>query len=832
MRSTRLLFAAASALTLAAAAGSAIAQTTPPVTGAEAAPAGAVAPDADTSEVEEVVVTGTRVPRSRLETLSPVDVVSDEALTRQGNTELATALSRVAPSLTFPRPAISDGSDAVRPAALRGLAPDQTLVLVNGARRHASALVNANTSIGRGSAAVDLNAIPSVAIDRIEVLRDGAAAQYGSDAIAGVINLRLRQAREGGSASFTYGQYETEFETARQPGGRNAHDGNTYTLAGWQGLPLGEEGFVTVSGEYRYRNPTNRSDLDPRVAPVPRVTARYGDPQIEDVTFYANAGAPLGYGWEMYGWVGIQHREGESAANPRLNNNANNVASIFPNGFLPLILTDIDDRTGAGGVRGAYGGFDIDVSLVYGSNRIEYGVTDTVNGSLGAASPTDFEAGVLFYEQIVANLDVTREFETGFTAGGPLSLAFGAEYRREGFEIEAGEPASYIAGPLAGVGGRAAGAQGFPGLQPANEVDEDRNNVSAYLEVDVPLTERFDVNLAARYEDYSDFGSDLNGKIAARFEFSPALAVRGSASTGFRAPALQQQFFTATSTNFIAINGVQTPVEVGTFPATSATAAALGALPLEAEESVNYAVGAVFSRGPFEITIDAYRIDIDDRIVLSENIQGSPTGSATQQAIFRLINPPGSPGGLGAARFFINGVDTETQGVDIVARYRLDTTEAGRFDFTAAANFNETEVTRIPTTGVIAGLPVPPVLFDRANRLTFEEGTPERKYVFNVDWTLQGFSATAKATYYGDILQPDNNALLDFNTGDNVLLDLEARYRFSSGFSVAVGADNVTDEYPNATPTIANSNGPLGFPRYSPYGFNGRFIYGRVSLDW
>ena len=337
----------------------------------------------------------------------------------------------------------------------------------------------------------------------------------------------------------------------------------------------------------------------------------------------------------------------------------------------------MDDRTGAGGLRGEWMGYSVDASVVYGSNRINYGVENTVNGSLGTASPTSFDAGVLFYEQIVANLDFTRTIETEFTAGGPLTLAFGAEYRNEGFEIEAGDPASYIAGPLAGIGGRAAGAQGFPGLQPANEVDQSRDSFGLYVDVDLPITEAFDVGLAARYEDYSDFGSTFNGRVAARYAFTPAFAVRGSASTGFRAPALQQQFFTATSTNFIAIGGIQTPVEVGTFPATSRTALALGALPLEPEESVNYAVGAVFSQGGLEITVDAYRIDIEDRIVLSENIQGSPTGSPTAVAIFNLINPPGSPGGLGAARFFINGVDTETMGVDIVARYRWTTDRYG-----------------------------------------------------------------------------------------------------------------------------------------------------------
>jgi iron complex outermembrane recepter protein len=781
--------------------------------------------------VDELVVTGSRVAkRSKLETLAPVDVVGSAALTQQATPELGQALANLIPSMDFPRPAITDGTDSIRPATLRGLAPDQTLVLLNGKRYHSSALVNVNGSIGRGSAAVDLNTIPAVAIDRVEVLRDGASAQYGSDAIAGVINLRLRDASHGGGLSASWGEYNTDVVTARNPNGRTANDGNVYTLSGWQGLPLGADGFLTVSADYAFRNPTNRSDLDPRVTPF-KVTARYGDPRVESKTFYANAGKPLAEGFEAYGWLGYQNRLGDSAANPRLATNANNVLSIFPNGFLPLITTDIDDMSAGGGVKGTLSGFTVDASLSYGKNKVKYGVINSVNASMGAASPTTFDAGAMEYDMLTANLDLSHPVSLGLAT--PSQLAFGAEYRSETYQIKAGTAPSYIFG---GAAGKGAGAQGFPGFKPANEVDKSRNAFSLYADLDNQVTKAFDVDIAVRYEDYSDFGSTGTGKIAARYDFNDAFALRGAVSTGFRAPSLQQQYFTATSTNFISIGGVSTPVEVGTFPATSLTARALGGKALQPEKSNNYAAGLVYHVGGFELTADAYYIELNNRIVLSENITGSAPGtagaSATALAIYSLINPVGSGGALGAARFFINGVDTTTKGLDVVARYRYDINDLGKIDFTLAGNFNQTKVNRLPTTSQLSALPVPPALFARSNRLTFEKGTPKEKFVFTTEWTNDKMSATLKASRYGDVLVPNNTATLDFHTGAHTLVDLEARYKLMDKINLAVGANNMFDEYPNMTPTNVNTNGPVGFPGFSPFGFNGRFVYTRVSYSW
>ena len=809
MNSRLLLFAAASAAAMIST--SAFAQ---------AKPAG------DSAQVEELVVTGTRTEgRTRLESLAPVDVISNTALARQGTTELASSLATLAPSIDFPRPAITDGTDSIRPATLRGLAPDQTLVLVNGMRRHTSALVNINGSIGRGSAAVDLNAIPTIALDKVEVLRDGASAQYGSDAIAGVINMRLREARTGGSATATYGVYDTEVKTARDPNGRTKHDGPTETIAAWQGLPLGAEGFLTLSGEYRFRNPTSRGDLDPRLTP-PQISSRYGDPQEKDMTFYANAGLPLNETWSAYGFGGYQKRKTDSAAFPRLFNDSRNTPSIYPNGFLPLITTDIDDYSVAGGVKGDVGGYNINAGVVYGYDKINYGVIHSLNASMGAASPTSFDAGSMKYDQWVASIDVTKPLDLGIAK--PATLAFGVEYRHEGYAIGAGDTASYVFG---GIVGKAAGSQGFPGFKPSNQVDKNRHSYAGYIDLDAPLTDKFDVDVAGRYENYSDFGSTTNGKLSARYAITDTFALRGTIASGFRAPALQQQYFTATSTNFILINGVNTPVEVGTFPSVSPVAEALGGKPLEPENSTNYSVGAVFHQGPFELTADAYQININNRIVLSENIQGSPTGSPTARAIYALINPPGSAG-LGAARFFINGVDTETKGLDIVGRYRLNTDDLGEFDFTAAANFNSTKVKKTPKTAQLSALPVPPILFDRGNVLTFERGTPRQKHVVSVDWSRDAFAATAKATYYGDVLVPNNSPSLDYHVGSHTIVDLEGRYTLPIGPVLALGVNNLFDEYPNKTPTVVNTTGAVGFPSFSPFGFNGRFLYGRITINW
>lgn len=773
---------------------------------------------ADSDAISEVIVTGTRVAdRSRLDTLSPVDVLPERALETQGSTELATALARVAPSLNFPRPSVTDGTDSLRPATLRGLSPDQALVLVDSKRRHATALVNLNGSVGRGSAAVDLNALPLAAIDRIEVLRDGASAQYGSDAIAGVLNIHLREAREGANVTASFGSYDTTVDTAR--GSRDEHDGQTTSVAGWIGLGLGSAGFLTLSAEYRDRDPTSRGDLDPRVPPLPApaVTSRFGDPESRDVTFYANAGLPLASGWDLYGWAGFQDRDASAAATPRLSNNANNVVAIFPNGFLPLITSDIQDITAAGGTRGTLAEWDVDFSLVYGRNRLRYGVENSVNATYGASSPTSFDAGALIYDQFVLNAGFSRGFDWGLAA--PVNVAWGAEVRREGYEIQAGEPASYDRGT--GNPGASPGAQGFPGLQPSNVVDEDRTAYSLYADVETNLTEKLLASVAARAEDYSDFGSTATGKVSARYDFTPLFALRGTVSSGFRAPSLQQQFFTSTATVFQ--QGIPAPFETGTFPATAPVAVSLGARDLEPEKSWNYSLGAVVRVGGFEATVDTYQIDIRNRIVLSENLS-----EASTPGVGALL----APYNVTAARFFINGVGTRTRGVDAVLRKVLESDTAGRFDLTAALNFNDTDVTRVPTsTAVLPNV----VLFNRQNELRFERGTPKDKWVLGTDWSRRfasfGLGANLRATRYGETLSAGSAPAQDLVLDPAWVVDLELHADIGPT-TLTLGADNLLDEYPTEVPAALNTTGVGAFSSFSPFGFNGRFVYARAAIKW
>lgn len=802
MHSRVLLFAAASAATLMSTAAF-----------AQAAPA---------AQVEELVVTGSRAqPRSRLESLAPVDVVNAQALQQRGTTELGAALAVAVPSIDFPRPSNTDGTDAIRPATLRGQGPDQTLVLLNGSRAHTSALVNLNGSVGRGSAAVDLNTIPTVAIDHIEVLRDGASALYGSDAIAGVISIQLRQADHGGGASATYGEYLTGFN-GFVGGKRNLHDGATKTVDAWQGFQIGQDGFLTISGEYLDRGHTNRSDVDPRF-PALGVTSRFGDGDVHQETVYFNGGKPLGGGWEAYAWGGGQKRHTETAATFRAPNDpTKNIASVYPNGFIPHISSHSDDYTMGSALKGDLAGWRSAFSVDYGWNRIRYNTLNTLNASLGPTSAHDFYAGKMTYGQLVGNADFNRDFDVGMA--GPLNVAFGAEARQERYAIGAGEPGSYIRGPFTTLG---VGAQGFPGFQPDNVVSVNRRNVGAYLALEGKVLDQLTLSGAVRQEHYSDFGDNTSGKASFRYELTPFLAFRGSAESGFRAPSLQQEFFTSTASLFV--NTVQ--FDTGTFPATSPTARALGGEALKPEKSKNYSLGAVFHTGGLAVTVDAYEIDVTDRIVLSETLTGSATAApgTNARALFDLLSPFGAT----AARFFINGVNTKTRGVDVVATYRLDPQPWGDLSLTASGNANDFQVTKTPATKPSV-LPTPVSLFARQAVYRFERGTPKYKVGLEGDWTLENWGATARATFYGDVLAPGttDNGLNDVHTGAQTIIDLEGRYKFSHGIALAIGADNLFDVYPKQIPVNLDTTGAAPWSSFSPFGFNGRFVYARLSASW
>jgi iron complex outermembrane receptor protein len=824
---------------------------------------------AENEPLEQVVVTGTRVAnRSALDTAVPVDVVSGEQLQNGGVTEVNQALSVALPSYNFPRPGLADGTDTIRPATLRGLAPDQTLVLLNGKRRHAASLVNVNATIGRGASAVDLNTIPNAIVQSIEVLRDGASAQYGSDAIAGVLNLRLREAHEGGDLSVSYGWRDSTYDTpTRTPDGRipaslppaeqptptwsappvlsrSVSDGEILTASAWKGLPLGESGFVTIAAEYKDQEHTERGGwdarrqypllpgnvFDAREATFDRFNSWYGEPDLDQKTVFINAGYDFAAGAHMYGWASYQDRDAKAPGFYRLADDPSNrnVIEIYPDGFLPFIAPEVTDYSAAYGIRWKLGEWDMDSSLVYGKNKMEFTVENSLNRSLGTASPTEFDAGGFDYDQLVLNLSGVRGIAVG-AFSSPLNVAVGVEARREEYSIFAGEPDSYInGGALSNGQPTASGSQVFAGFRPANAGSEDRTAVGAYVDLEASVTEKFLASAAVRGEHYSDFGENVSGKLAARYDFTPSFALRASVQNGFRAPSLQQQFFQTTSTNFI--GGL--PFDVTTFPATDPVALALGSKKLDAEESLNYSIGAVIRLAQLDITIDAYRIDIDDRIVLSENL--------TSAAVRDFLTLQGFIG-VGGGRFFINGVDTQTRGVDLVVNWPVESS-AGRFDFTFTANYNETDVTSVPETAQLAALDPPPVLFDRFNILTFEEGTPDNKLSAQVNWNLERWGATLRATRYGKVLSPDTAATFasvaagtvpnDIELGAKTLVDLEGRFDITDKIRLALGAENLLDEYPDPNTPNANPTGTTSFSNYSPFGRSGRFVYGRVAYKF
>ena len=813
-------------------------------------------PAADASLEKIQVVGSRRVGRTVNDSPVPIDIIDASAIAATGLTETNMILNNLLPSFNFPQPSMTDGTDHVRPAQLRGLAPDHTLVLVNGKRRHTSALLNLNGSVGRGSSAVDLNAIPANAIKRIEVLRDGAAAQYGSDAIAGVINIVLKDASEGGEVSATYGANVTTMDgvpeltgvsvgdngdLAFQTGSdRSLTDGQTATLRGNIGFEWGNDGFVNVSAEYRDRGQANRADydprenyardeegnLDPRELTVDRYNHVFGNGDVEDYALFVNAGKAINDKVEFYGTAGASKRNSVSGGFYRRAQDSRNITSIYPDGFLPQITTDIKDSSVLAGIKGYDEVWNYDLSVTHGENELEYGVANSLNTSLGPDSQTSFDAGSLEYQTTVVNADASRLVDTGVFYS-EMNFAMGAEYRHESYEITAGEESSYIQGTF-GPGGAvsadgslgAAGSQVFPGFTPESAGKNSRHNYSLYVDLEADVFEQWNVAVAGRFEDYSDFGSTFNWKLSNRVTVTDEFALRASVSTGFRAPSLQQQHFTAISTVFVD----SVPVETGTFAPSSDVAQALGSPGLDAEESVNYSAGFTWSpSADFNLTVDFYRIDIDDRIVLSNNLSGD--------AIEALLEGTGAT----SARFFLNAIDSRTQGVDIVSTYTLDTAEWGAFNFNAGINFNDNEVTRV--------IDAPDVLqgagFDQSNLFSdvelrrFETASPESKINLGVTWSFDRYTTTLRTTRYGEVEDPSSTAELNEIIPAEWVTDLDINVALTEGLSVSVGANNVFDVYPEASrytveaPTTFTYIMP--YSGFSPYGFTGRYVYGKIT---
>lgn len=817
---------------------------------------------------DEIIVVGTRsqTDRTALQTAVPVDVFDIGDLTATGRTELNQILAATVPSFNFDQTAINDGSDIVRPATLRGLGPDQTLVLVNGKRRHTSALLNLNAG-GRGSAAVDLNSIPSAAIGSVQVLRDGASAQYGSDAIAGVINIVLRNDDTGGGFSAQYGAYATDIPA---DGRGKTWDGETAVLTGWKGFKLGDGGHLTLSAEYKDRSTFNRAGADSRnqyrndvngniidggsarETTFDRVNHIYGAAESDDLSLFANAAIPVSDTAEVYAFAGFQDRTGRSPGFYRRSSDASltrtprrSLTEIYPDGYLPTIVGDLTDFSLGGGIKGEVQAWQYDISGVFGTNELDYSVDDTLNASLGPQSPTSFDAGALQFDQLTFNAEAQRQF-------GDLSVAIGVEYRDETYKITAGEVGSYSQGGYRGVPGVnyipdvgvnvpanfdindastfpdpfdtnfgvafAGGSQVFSGFTPQSATNESRDTIGLYADVEWEPTEKILLAGALRYEDYSDFGDIVTGKISGRYDFTDNVGVRAAFSTGFRAPSVHQQFFTSTATVFIDGN----PAETGTFRASSAVATALGGQALEPEESTNYSAGVVVQLdNGFYATVDGYKIDIDDRIVLTENLSG-----AGVTAVLAANNVQ-----AGRARFFINGVDTETKGVDVILGYK-STTPIGRLDLSAAMNLTETEVTRVPTNTAIPGL----TLFSASNTISFEQGAPKSKLVLNANLTTDaGHNFNLRGTNYGKVTVGSNNPNNVYDLESKFIVDAAATFQVNENINIGGGVDNAFDTYPTDPSAAASgtfTGGIFPFSSRSPFGFAGRFVYAKASYNF
>ncbi|MBU4631187.1 TonB-dependent receptor plug domain-containing protein [Pseudomonas chlororaphis] len=758
------------------------------------------------ARLDTVIVTGTRAQeRTASASLSPIDVIAGESLRSSGSSELATVLAKLIPSINFPRPSLVDGAELTRPAQLRGLSPDQVLVLVNGKRHHTSAFVNLGGAVGRGSAPADLNAIPLSAIDHIEVLRDGASARYGSDAIAGVINIILKSADHGGSISTQYGQYKKG-------------DGIQRQVAGNSGFALGDNGFVSLSGEGANNDYTNRAGKDFRPASVGSTTYgqhvfRQGEPETEEGKFQFNSAYSFNDAAELYGFGGYSKRRGETAAFYRASNASNNNPVLHPNGYLPLINGTLQDTSLVLGLRGELlDNWHYDLSANYGKNTYELR-TKTINTSLGLDTPHAFDNGTLTNDQRQLSLDLSREFSLGWLPY-PVSVAFGTEYLHQGYQIEAGQPESYYQ----------TGSSGLGGFRDSDAGSSSRHNFAQYLDLETHFTDKLAVSAAVRHEDYSDFGSNVSGSLSARYDFTPRVALRGSVSTGFRAPSLAQQNFTFTSSQLIG-NTIQ---ESGTFAADSQVARLLGAEDLKAEKSRNYSLGLVLE--PLDnltVTADLYHIDIRDRVSLSSNLVLNNTAIDYLKA-----------NGVGninytSARYFTNATDTSTDGVDLVANYRYPLDNGIRWNSTLGYNYNHTKVTDVKANpAILDQLGVNLVRVDRRERIgLLGDTTPQHKLSLANDFNYGNWALHSNLVRYGEFTSYQADKVNDQTFSAAWLLDLAVDYKLQN-WLFTLGGDNVTDKYPEKVNAYASSGGNLAYSTFSPYGYSGAFYYAKVAYSW
>ncbi|MEO8030251.1 MAG: TonB-dependent receptor [Gemmatimonadota bacterium] len=815
------------------------------------------------------VVIGSRAHHAAADELAvPVDVYTAEDVHSQGTSETGQILAALSPSVNVPHQSVTDGNDIVRPFTLRGLSPDHTLVLVNGWRRHQTALVNTFPyGSGAGSSGVDLNAIPGGAIERIEVLRDGASAEYGSDAIAGVVNIVMKDGQFTPFLNVDAGRYFT----ADYPG-----DGTTVDLNGGVGIKLGR-GSLALTGEFQHRDPTNRAWPDKFLVDANGIgdvidtltgtiikknnslkqpDLHWGDGLEKDGMGFANFRMPLNASGstEMYAFGGYSHKIGTGNAFYRYFDSNRNWQSIYPQGFLPEFHPTVQDYSGVAGIRTSAAGWSLDFGGSYGRNTFDYDMHNTLNPSLGpcldvACAPgadgipgnaddpgipnqTSFFAGRLDRSEYLLGANAAKSIRVGLP--GPLSLAFGVAYRSERYKIGEGELASYVNGgheAQDSSGLAPAGSSGFGGFRPEDASNHSRNNFAGYVDLETNLAPQFLVNVAGRFEHYSDFGSNISGKLALRYQPTRRLVLRGALSNGFRAPGLAQSYFSHVTTNFIG----GSLVEVGNFPVNNRAAQVLGAKPLKEEKSVNLSGGfALTPTDNLTFTVDVFHVKINDRILLGATFLGDPTGANGDSVVARVLADSGITG-VSGLQFFTNGLDTKTDGIDVTADWR---TAAGKgtFQVTASGNYTRNKITRIdPVPAVLQGTATTYTsILDLVTQVGIEKERPNWRATVTPQYNYGRFHALLRGSYYGSFDSAQPSFTDEEHYGGKFLTDAEIGYRFNS-VNLSIGARNLFDVYPDqAHKEYNNNDNTFPWAAASPFGYNGRFLYTRaeIVLGW
>jgi iron complex outermembrane receptor protein len=815
------------------------------------------------------VVVGSRARHTAAEELAvPVDVYTSEDIQQQGTSETGQILAALSPSVNFPHQSFTDANDIVRPFTLRGLSPDHTLVLVNGWRQHQTALLNTFPyGSAAGSSGVDLNAIPGGAIDRIEVLRDGASTQYGSDAIAGVVNLVMKEGTFTPFLDVEAGRYNPEKVYK--------DDGTTVDLNGGVGIKVGR-GSLGLFGEFQQRDPTNRAWPDASLADlagvtdsvdtstgeliqkrngIPQPSLHWGDGLEKDAMSFVNFRMPLNAAGssEFYAFGGYSHRVGTGTGFYREPTSPRNWPELYPDGFLPQFHPTVRDFSTAGGFRTSIRGWALDFGGSYGVNTFDYDIQNSNNPSLGPCLDTpcapgadgvlgtaddpnipnqlSFYAGRLFRNEILTGLNLAKEVQLGLPS--PVNVAIGATFRSERYKVEDGETASWINGGHLAQDSAAtpgdiapAGSSVFAGFSPTDASNNSRNNVGAYLDLESNLSKQVLLNVAGRFEHYSDFGSRVTGKGALRFQPTKRFLVRGAISTGFRAPGLSQSFWSHTTTNFI---GGQL-IEVGNFPVTNRASRIFGAKPLKEETSVNLSGGFAFSPADnFTMTVDVFHIKLNDRVLLGATYDGT-----ADTVVARILADSGITG-IAAVQFFTNGLDTKTDGIDLTGDLRVPA-GSGTFGFNAGINYTRNKITRVA--------PVAPILqntatsyttvLDLVTTLAIEKERPDWRGTLTTTYTNGRFHSLARASYYGKFRSAEPSFTDAESYGAKALFDAEVGYSFNQ-LNWSIGARNVFNTYPDQ---MQNPNNNLGntFPwaAASPFGYNGRYLYTRaeMTLGW